>query len=312
MLNMQSRIVDTFRAGAPKVVPYKAFGLELEYEGLDWHDVGGLPSLWMCTEEASLRGGVEFLSNGPIRFSKELSKALEQLDDIIDTYIPKATKRCGLHVHWNLSHCTWWEFFRFMTLYALVEPVIFHKFAPGREESHFCVPLWANTYLQKSLYEDGVALRKGVQVQNAPPKTAHEKMMQDVYFAAHGQNISKRSKVPLSMWGDAKYSALNIRPLAQFGTVEFRMPESTTKTYTIMEFVKFINRLYMMSKRFASPELIIAEWEANGYKYLAPRLGLAESTVTRCDVSYLEDAQDAAILVAGHEPVRHTDLEWEF
>lgn len=300
-------------------------GIEMEYEGV--HDPFVLDwgwSRWRCDEDPSLRdGGVEFISL-PTK-ENMIDAALKQLDEIITEFSPEVNVRCGMHVHINMTDRTLGDIFKIGTLYGLVEPYIFAKYAPGREDNHFCVPLWYNTAMQGYMYRDNMKLRKGmvikggVSVEDEPdpshiaipsnPSTAGlEVTMTNFVKLQMAQVLEQAPADVFEFLHDSKYSSWNVRALSKFGTLEYRLPQSTVETEEVNDFVRFLLRLHAYAYSVKDPVEILTAWENIGYEGLLNNLGLP---FTPCENEDMEDALDAALLVAGHEPITHTDLEWE-
>ena len=316
MLRLKDPIIKTF----PQVKPRKGnqVGIELEYEGAtEKFRMGDFEnqSRWKVVEDPSLRnGGVEFVSLPTS--SAQLSNLYEQLEYLFKASRAKVTVRCGMHVHVNMTDRTFRDVFNVSTLWTLFEPYIFRKFADGRQDNHFCVPTHVNSTLIDALYKDNLDLRKGIgrpyQEQRRTKKLNHPVFDIEVpvpapTFAGAGGRM--KSVYPLNIRNDSKYSAVNYRPLSTFGTMEYRIAPSTKDVKEIDEFVKFLMRLHTMAYLFDDPVAIIEEWEYDGYASMAKQLGL--TLYKSVDPTEVEDAADAAIIIAGHEPVKHTDLQWE-
>lgn len=292
-------------------------GLELEYEGVDIADMFSTEwewARWRNEEDPSLRqGGVEWISR-PTK-PNMLRAALTQLDDLIARFDPVVSVRCGLHAHINMSDRTMGDIFRVGTLYGLLEPYIFSAFAPGREDNHFCVPLWYNTAMQGYMYRDNMKLRRGMVMKGMPVPKAEP----DPGFLAHGglsdihqalvsQALGEDPSDVFEFLHDSKYSGFNLRALSKFGTIEYRLPKSTTDVAAVERFARFLLDLHEYAQSFDDPVDILTTWEDIGYEGLVDTLGMP---FTPCENEDLEDALDSALLVAGHEPLTHDDLEWE-
>ena len=192
-------------------------GLELEYE----HTKQGMPvidNMWHTEIDHSLRaGGMEYISV-PL-LEKEIEEAVFLMVESAKSENSKVTPRCGLHVHVNASYMKWRELYNFCTYYTLLEPALFATFAPGREQSHFCVPTWMNTALAEFMYQDGQKLRDGIKI---PKAVAGEWKKASLHLGVAAGGMPTTSYGALRMLRTPKYAALNISSLKKFGTLEFR------------------------------------------------------------------------------------------
>jgi hypothetical protein len=260
-------------------------GIELEYEDckLGLTDID--PSYWRVDTHHSLRnGGLELISI-PLSIA-QTAPALDSAERMIKSMKGKATKRCGVHVHLNVSDLTLMQLWQIMTYNTLLEPFIFAQFAKNREDSHFCVPTWTNTELQRRMYDDATRLHKGW----AKPRGV---------YAHDGLTMLKTSK----------YSARNVAAIKKFGTLEFRQHRGSTDMNEVYRWVHFIRGLRQQALKYTSAEHILNEFEMDGYGKLCADVGLTQSSECHtCDVT---DAVDAAMFMVGHAPTDMTQLDWE-
>lgn len=253
------------------------YGIELEFE--EFHDDYPDLDYWVCERDPSLRrGGIEYISN-PLG-QAQIVPALDEVAESIDEHALVASWRCGVHVHLNVSDWTFKELIQFTVLYALCEPFIFGNFAPGRETSHFCVPVTQNTKLIDGIANDAVELRAGTAVREQ-----------------------------LGLLACSKYSALNFKPMSNLHTIEFRHLEGTVDMGQVQQWCGLLEKLREQSLLFEGPEDIVMEFEDLGVNALLERLGLHTCEVSAEDA---EDAYIAACAMCGHDPVRWQELEWEF
>lgn len=251
-------------------------GIELEFEGFD--DMYPELGYWDCEGDPSLRnGGVEFISH-PLS-SKDLVPALDEVQTTIEDFGVMATDRCGLHVHMNVQYWTWSKLLRYLTLYALMEPTIFHEFADGRQDNHFCVPLTLDNDLIDKIAADAVNLRNG-------------KRHVDIHLT-HG----------------AKYSALNLRPIDGQGTMEFRHVRGTTDMIEVQRWCNFLTLCETKAEAFTDSVSIVQYYEDNGLQDMQRQLGLR---VVEIDKYWQEEAYIAANLMCGYDEPKWQDMNWEF
>ena len=257
--------------------PELRFGIELEFERMREEYPRGLVH-WRCERDPSLRNnGVEFISK-PLVLD-ELDPALHEAQQCVNMFDLDPSWRCGLHTHVNVSYWTWKQLIQHAVLYALVEPYIFAEFAPGRESSHFCVPLWGNTRLIDNIADDAVRLRAG--------------------------RVRDRD---LNMAQCCKYSALNYKPIFLQGTIEFRHMPATANMNRVREWCDMLQRLVDVSHSYGSPEEIVQEFEDIGIEDILTKLGLHTCDVPEEDV---DDAYIAACMLGGYDPAKWQDLRWD-
>jgi hypothetical protein len=278
-------------------------GIELEYEGVVASVINAeaLGKYWHTEIDHSLRtGGLEFISK-PLKKS-QLEDALITVKAELVKSGAHISKRCGVHVHLNVSDLTFNEVWKVLTLYTAAEPYVFKHFADGREDSHFCVPVWANTAFQSHCWEDASRLYRGMQ------KRTRSNMFMLQVPGPQGHML--RTYVPLKMLGNPKYSAVNVQSLQKFGTLEFRHLYGTTDMRKVDRWCRFLLRLREKALiQYENAEEIASTLVNEGYAAILPPIGLEE----RPDVNpeYVEDAIDAVCTIVGHPPTDPNVFEWE-
>ena len=189
----------------------RPFGVELEIECsapisapqdvLTPTDVDLFQKSWSISNDSSLRGfGYEFVS----RSTSIQGDMFESLGILLEKNSRKINLsiRCGLHVHVNIQSFTLDELINFLVVYYLMENVITTRINNTRKGNLFCQrgrdmynPLF-------QLLECGIN-KRGTLRQTWPSENSN------------------------------KYSALNIVPVRNLGSVEFRFMEATTDTRLI-------------------------------------------------------------------------------
>lgn len=325
LINLQTKVSDYF---AVKELKGAKYGLELEYENARIHDLNfdTTPlTRWSLEPDASLRNnGIEFVSR-PTAMNV-MSVAVDQMIAAATSIGATPTSRCGLHVHANMSDKTFKEVFTHAVLYSLLEPIIFAEFANGRQESHFCVPTYCNSVLVENMYTDMQKLRRGIPHKGDGKKKMVDKMKYKLLdpFQPQGQAMPGNF-VQVNYGGEevgngpmppylrfcqvAKYSALNYSALRKFGTIEYRHHPSTISRKTLLAWVEFIDRMHTYASTFSDPLDIIQLYDSDGIFTLCENVGLPQTK--EIDPLDMDDAVDAATMIAGHEPVDWKDLNWE-
>jgi hypothetical protein len=116
-------------------------GLEIELEQVQ---IIGTINNWEVKQDNSLKiGGMEFTV--PLSL-EQVPVALKHLFDNIAK--PLVSKRCSIHVHYDVLPFTTQQLWTFIYLYIIYEKILFN-FAGKRWDSNYCVPL--QTYLIKNI-----------------------------------------------------------------------------------------------------------------------------------------------------------------
>ena len=294
--------LDTTVAELGKAVLRKGprLGIELEYENFDadtlFRGDYHFPA-WSLDRDPSLRdGGIELISR--ILQPGAVAGALLQAEQMVEVSGAEAHDRCGVHIHVNMSDFTMRSLWSFLTAYVLVEPSLFKQFADGRQDNHFCVPLYCNAVFAQYMYDDIRSLRKGIPGELTKNKRAAMEML-----------LGGRRNPGLSTIFDGiKYSALNLKPLSTLGTAEFRLFPGTTDMMDVRDWARFVLKLRALAVKSNDPLDIMEEYENLGLDALRERLGLDNVDVDPLDQ---EEAEDVATMAAGHIAKKWQELEWE-
>ena len=182
--------------------------------------------VWSNTTDGSLRNnGREFVSM-PVK-GREISYALNLLHDTLtrdkQCVGHEFTPRTSVHVHMNVRDLTVDQLANLILLYALVEPLIFSIENTNRDKSIFCVP-WHESNVINHL---------------------HEFMM--------SKDTDRNRLGRLSHW--YKYTGLNLRPVTNYGTVEFRHMKGTADIETLTNWINIILSLKKYAKKIKSTKL---------------------------------------------------------
>lgn len=201
----------------PKVINESIkVGIEIEAEGygaatqrsFSASDAG---QWWQVKPDGSLRsGGVEFCSI--ILEGKDVAKALTSLEPTLRRC--RINWRAGIHVHVNVRDKSVNELINIAVMYSLLEPIIFKWEGNDRHASNFCVPWYVASDPVETLAN---CVNRINNLSNPTPSEVSNSLREL-------RNLGK-------------YSALNLIPITSFGTIEFRMMESTKDISKIMQFV---------------------------------------------------------------------------
>jgi hypothetical protein len=223
------------------VDPTIFIGLEIEIERVEFtehvHALSiGQGYLWRNTEDGSLRNnGREFVSI-PMRgevIPAALSRLRETLNTLPMTKGYEFSDRTSVHVHMNAQDCTLDEVLSFLYLYILVEPLLYEYAGRERFDSIFCVPI------TESALDSKLAL---------------------VCEALKTQNLHD---VIHEIQGWMKYTGLNLLPLVNYGTIEFRHLNGTLDNTRLMTWINLILSLRKFTKGLDSAKLLVRFLEMN-------------------------------------------------
>lgn len=198
----------------PNPCPNLLYGLELEIENCDpeWCTAG-----WTATEDNSLRNnGWEFVGK-PMSFSvqyhalqtffnKNKPKRIED-DHGMPTIDSNYSDRTSIHVHTNCQNITTEQLTSICLLYQVFEKLLFRYIGNDRDKNIFCVP-WHETQLSYRI----------------------------INF------LEKGDVLPVRRW--QKYTALNLLPLQEKGTIEWRHMHGNADLEFIANWLKLIGRIY--------------------------------------------------------------------
>lgn len=192
----------------PSIVMQCGVGIELELEGINRLEA----SLWNCTEDGSLRNGCEMVCEQPYN-GQQLFRAIHNLSEAVAKSEAEGTWRCSTHVHVDMRDADSNIVKKTILAYAFYEKMLFKCSGFHRYRSNFC-PAFAVVQAQ---------------VMNASEAFNYD----DSRFFNHIVNI----------WD--KYTSLNLLPLSQYGSIEFRISEPKWKRSQLLNLV---NRFLMLKK----------------------------------------------------------------
>lgn len=177
-------------------------GLELEVEGLPRALLGKPFNGFTYEHDGSLRNnGAEYIT-APTR-TKHLRNLLTGFYTAFKINEGNYSERCSTHVHMNVCDMTLEKLATFVLTYQVFEKVLFNYVGNDRDKNIFCVP-WCQANVNVNLV-DLITSGKWLQLRD---------------------------------WN--KYTALNLLPIAQRGTVEFRHMYGTCDVDKLMEWVNLI------------------------------------------------------------------------
>jgi hypothetical protein len=250
------------RDGANRFLPPAEFpynnrvGIEIEVEGINgnagYDDHGDYTPQWeeirrgwLSKEDGSLRnGGIEYITLIGIRAGEALAH-LKGLDKFIqEQRNSKFSFRCGLHIHLDVSEHTLEELYKVCVVYSVLEDLLF-LVSGGRRENKFCVAVLDSYTIVPKVIHYG-----------------HEK---------------KWDHLEATLAEGTKYMAMNLLPIRQFGSIEFRHHYGTSDPDQIRRWMTILSDVVEGSRSLKVEELEAALIEVNTtseyeklVKYLLP------------------------------------------
>jgi hypothetical protein len=192
-------------------IPTAKVGIEVELErwGGQWPD----RKYWTGKGDGSLRNdGVEFVTNGGM-CGLDIAVALRNLCTAAVTHgWDVGYPRAGIHLHLDVTDLDWesGQLARLVANYMIVEHAMISFAGDWRRECGYCVPF---------------DLGQG----------DFDRLSTILY------NKDLESEELIEFVGElSKYQALNLKPLSQFGTIEFRALPTTFDYGRIMTWVKIV------------------------------------------------------------------------
>jgi hypothetical protein len=209
-----------------------AIGVELEVENVDYYSHSSIyPNifhLWKAVQDGSLREGTEFIFDGPMK-GINITDALDVMEGFLGLYKrkdnpPKITDRCSVHVHLDVSDFDKDQLNNLIQVYYLVERVLFQYINPLRIKNNYCRALTDSSF-----------------------KYSLKRLL---------KNESPYDLLSIIRNECDKYSALNVLPVAHFGSVEFRHHHGTLDMQKVLEWINIIIALKLASTNYSIKELL--------------------------------------------------------
>lgn len=194
-------------------------GIEVEVENVLRIDPNITLGFWSIHEDGSLRNnGREFKTSAmPLRYTQPaLTQLFNGLNDSVDF-----SSRTSIHVHLDVRQLTLSQLYGMSFTYGAVENLLFKFASQERRKNIFCVPI------SESLGLAGVNKAKNM--------------------------VSFLSSIE-DYW--SKYSAYNLLPIANFGTVEFRQMCGTNNVTKLLIWMDMLSRLKIYAYKFHRTEIV--------------------------------------------------------
>jgi hypothetical protein len=193
------------------VIPTCHVGVEIEVEG-EGAIQSSSSNFWDIKNDGSLRNhGHELVLTQPT-MGQSLINALNELPDLINSERADFSNRTSVHVHIDIRDMTVEHLFNMLFFYVYCEKAIFNYVGHDREYNNYCIPWWKTEELKYSLY------------------TIYSSMKED-----NPNQIRRTIQEHMN-----KYSALNLKVITHFGSIEFRHHYGTHDSDRILEWINIL------------------------------------------------------------------------
>lgn len=204
------------------VLPNTSLGVEFEFERvtkISQDDLAAIGMHWTMKEDHSLHdAGKEFAFIEPL-FGADVVDAIHNLTKIATVNRWACTLRTGIHVHMDARDLTNYQLKGLLAYYLMFEPAIYAWVGGGREANNFCVP-W---YKSEGSIQDAITILQMLDMFGKDEESTDSLLNKCDHFH--------------------KYAGLNLRSLANFGSIEFRQLPTTTDRGRIFNWINILLRL---------------------------------------------------------------------
>lgn len=193
-------------------LPTWLMGLEFEFEGVK-SAPSCLSAYYENDVDHSLRNnGREFSFRTPL-FGMDATNAISLMcaEAVKHKYI--CSSRCGFHVHMDARKLEHWQLVHIVTIYCIVESLLYKYAGDNRAENNHCVPFYRSSEVLSSI----------------------------------GQYINTKEVQPILskvLANTERYWGLNLNALAKFGSLEFRQLRVTTDVTRIRTWIKMLMLIF--------------------------------------------------------------------
>jgi hypothetical protein len=207
-------------------------GVEIEVEGYSLPE-GPIP-YWRVDTDGSLKAeeAYEYVLKKPVKI-EDLKGRLAILKEAFEDEDAEFDEgyRAGVHVHVNVQNLTVKELFNYIVTSLVVEELLLTFCAKHRIGNHFCLRASEAEYMSQLLW-----------------KCAEDKNLMHLRT------------------DDIRYSATNLKPVVEYGSIEFRAHESTYDFDKINTWAEILVHIREASLGFDCPKKIMEEVSIGGYE----------------------------------------------
>ena len=205
--------------GHPWVVGTERVGVEIELEGVQGAN-RFRSDYWEVKGDGSLRNnGYEFVMRGPTG-GVDLRNAVVEIDSFLNGKNPDGNWRCSTHVHVDVREMNAQQLKHMILIYTVLEKVLFKLSGIHRYKNNFCCALG---FAQQQL-----------------------KVLSRAWTQERTYDFTNRL-----VQGWDKYSAINLLPMTNFGSVEFRIAEAKWSK----------GKLMLLCNRFLAIKELAKSWQ---------------------------------------------------
>lgn len=196
-------------------------GIEVECEGkLGALDRAGF--FWEQHEEASIRGGTEFVLSKPVPMEL-LGKAITELRERTNLCaLNPDSPRTSVHVHQNVQRYTIRELYSVLLAYWAFENILVRMNGTSREGNLFCC---------RAVDAEGLC---------------------------HGiiHDLNNGILLPTDWDGTRRYAALNLSALCKFGSIEFRFMKGLTDWTKVELWARSLNEFCEIARKWTWDDIL--------------------------------------------------------
>jgi hypothetical protein len=204
-------------------------GIEIELEGRHLPIVND--GVWLTAEDGSLKGGKEaheYVLGKPVAL-ENFRTTLEGLVGYFSASKVDNSIYAGTHLHINVQDITTKQLINFICAFIVLEEILVDWCGPTRAGNHFCLRSGDARWLIEKIR-----------------KIILEEKIQDV----NHDNL--------------RYSAINLKSVAKYGSLEFRTLDSTLDVERMVKWANVLTRIRDESIKYESPDMLLKAISSGG------------------------------------------------
>lgn len=199
-------------------------GIEIETEGTSLPNINN--DYWRSEADGSLRGeSFEYVLKVPMHYP-DVPLALNNMSECLKAAGSKVkdSPNAGVHVHINVGDLTVTQLFNFVALYLIVEDLLVDKCGTHRIGNLFCL-----------------------------------RISDAEYLIDHMVKVIRAADLKLLLTDEIRYASINLKAVAEYGSLEFRAWRSDGDLEAIQWWVDLLMSLKHKAKQIDNPTQIVAE-----------------------------------------------------
>lgn len=226
-------------------------GIELEMEGLNLpfsanqrDTPRSISTFWSIVRDGSLREGAEYIFTEPLTADK-VPEALKEMQGMLDQHKtkPSYSFRTSTHVHVNVGNMEYEKVLNFIYLYSIMESLITNVCGQKRIGNRFCLRI---ADAEGCLH----LLKELVRCRDRGGRNFPRYLNQDNY----------------------KYSAMNVVPMGNKGSIEFRAMEGHADWERLCRWVDTLLNLRLMAEEYENLPAIWVDLNSLGSRRFAKKV----------------------------------------